>query len=286
VDTSSRVSDSLDLSSAFKETLTLMTKRTALGLLLSVVLIGAAAPDYTQYAESTAVDGKLPVDLRGVWFVVAQPRVTKDGKSKTLPQLIRASQQGLDLTLHVMDVRLPKGIVEAVRAANDKLEPWTPSDDDLAMLRQQWSKLPLATNKDPKAGDVAYSWVRFQLATPERYADTFPNQDAPLRDLLADSGFALQVDESYRPLPLPPGSNIGQLMMRKTIYGVRSASDTRLEGKLVTGFIAATPLAPIPYNFGGSFTMYRLASSAGTKNAPKPASRPPSPAPPRRRARR
>src|SRR5881392_4262187 len=81
-------------------------------LLLSGLPARAATPDYTQYAEHTTVTGKLPVDLRGVWFVVARATVTKDGKSKTLPQLIAVSQQGKDLTLHLMDVRLPRGMVE------------------------------------------------------------------------------------------------------------------------------------------------------------------------------
>jgi len=250
-----------------------MTKRSALGLLLlSAVLVGAATNDYSRYTESTTIDGRLPVDVRGVWFVVAQPRVG-DGKFKTLPQLIAVSQGSSGLTLHLMDVRLPKEMVQGVRAANDKLERWTPSDKDVALLRQQWSKLPPATDKDVMAGDLAYSQVRFSLASPERYADAFPKQDDALRDVLADSGFTLEVDESYRSLPIPPGKNVGQLMLRKTIYGVRSASDTVLEGKLVTGLLAATPFTPIPYNFGGSFTMYRLASSSATKSAPKPPSR-------------
>ena len=251
-------------------------------LLLSGLPARAATPDYTQYAEHTTVAGKLPVDLRGVWFIVAQPTVTKDGKSKTLPQLIAVSQEGAKLTLHLMDVRLPKGMADAVREANEKLKPWSPSDADVALLRQQWAKLPPATDKDPKAGDLWYAQVEFALAAPERYADAFPRQDDALRGVLAESGFSLQVNESYRPLPVPPGSNIGQLMVRKTIYGVGKASDTRLEGKLVVGFVAATAYNPLPFNFGGSFTMYRLASSAPAKKAPPAASK----APPARRGHR
>src|SRR5438093_121603 len=220
-------------------------------LLLSGLPARAATPDYTQYAEHTTVAGKLPVDLRGVWFIVAQPTVTKDGKSKTLPQLIAVSQEGAKLTWHLMDVRLPKGMADAVRVANEKLNPWSPSDADIALLRQQWSKLPPATDKDPKAGDLWYAQVEFALAAPERYADAFPRQDDALRGVLAESGFSLQVNESYRPLPVPPGSNIGQLMVRKTIYGVRKASDARLEGKLVVGFVAATAYNPLPFNSGG-----------------------------------
>src|SRR5205809_358905 len=176
-------------------------------LLLSGLPARAATPDYTQYAEHTTVAGKLPVDLRGVWFIVAQPTVTKDGKSKTLPQLIAVSQEGAKLTLHLMDVRLPKGMADAVREANEKLKPWSPSDADIALLRQQWSKLPPATDTDPKAGDLRYAQV---------------------------------------------------------------------------GFVAATAYNPLPFNVGGSFTMYRLASSAPAKKAPPAASK----APPARRGHR
>jgi hypothetical protein len=51
-------------------------------------------------------------------------------------------------------------------------------------------------------------------------------------------------------------------MQRTTIYGFRGAGgDHLLEGAEVIGFLAAHPLAPIPLNWSGKFTMYRLASA-------------------------
>jgi hypothetical protein len=37
----------------------------------------------------------------------------------------------------------------------------------------------------------------------------------------------------------------------------------------MTGFLAAGLTSPLPFSFGGSFTMYRLAGPSGNGGAPK-----------------
>jgi hypothetical protein len=267
----------------------MIRKLLAAALLVSV---GAVAAPTQDYQETTTVAGKIPVDLRGAWFLVAQPEVAKD-KFKTFVELLAISKQkDGQLAFHLLDVRLPPGIAAELKAANNDLTHWIPSPEELATLRKGWSKLPPATDKDPVAGDVAYGRIQFRLASPERYAEVFSKQDAALKGVLSDSTFTLEVVEQYRALPISPEQRIVQLMQRKTIYGFRSAGDQLLQGEQVIGFLAAHPLAPLPLNWGGKFTMYRLASAkevggAVPRSAGAPAahgkSRRPSAKPPERK---
>lgn len=228
-------------------------KATALGLAaLCCVAAAAGTPDYK---ETTTVKGKIPLDLRGVWLLVAQAETP--GGFKTFPQLLKISGTKGGLAMHLMDVRLPKEIVQAVRESDSTPTPWAPSAEDLKGLRKQWATLPPATKKNVAAGDVVYQEVNFTTATPERYAEVFPGHDAKL---MAETVFCLEVVEKYGSQPLPPGSNIGQLALRKSVYGVRSVSDALLEGRQAVAFLAMGSVAPVPLSFGGMFKMYRLAS--------------------------
>ena len=96
-----------------------------LGALLvsSTALVGATR----DYDETTTVAGKVPVDLRGVWLLVAQPEVAK-GKFKTFPELLMISQQKDGRpSVHLLDVRLPADMAGEVKVANEKLEFWRAS---------------------------------------------------------------------------------------------------------------------------------------------------------------
>jgi len=215
-------------------------------LLVPLTTLVGATRDYD---ETTTVAGKVPVDLRGVWLLVAQPEVAK-GKFKTFPELLMISQQKDGRpSVHLLDVRLPADMAGEVKAANEKLEFWAPSAVELAALRRGWSKLPPATNKDVHKSDVAYGTVDVTVASPEKYGEVFAGGDPGIEEALKGSMFALQVVERFRPLPMPPGENIAQVMERKSVYVVRSATDSVLEGKQFTGFVAAGPGVPIPIPF-------------------------------------
>jgi len=236
--------------------------KTKLGaLLVGLAAVPALAGATPAYDETTTVAGKIPIDLRGVWLLVAQPEVAKD-KFKTFPELLVISQQkDGQPSFHLLDVRLPADMAAQVKAANDSLASWAPSDEQLAALRRGWSKLPPATDKDVMAGDHAYARIDYRLTAPERYPEVFARQDKLLKSVLSESTFSLQVVEQYRALPLPADSNVTQLARRTSVYGFRNASDHVLEGAQVTGFLAALPFAPLPLSWSGKFTMYRLASA-------------------------
>src|SRR5205823_3559449 len=147
-----------------------------------------------------------------------------------------------------------------------------PSPADIALLRKEWSKLPPQTNKDVHRSDVAYGNVDVTVASPDKYSTVFTSGDAGIDDALKASKFAFQVVEKYRPLPVPPGENVAQVMERKSVYVVQSVTDSMLEGKQFTGYVAAGPGVPIPITFVGPFRFYRLAK--GNVGAAPPATSP------------
>ena len=239
-------------------------------LLCGLPHAGAATLDH----EETKVEGKLPVDLGGAWLLLIHMQLPGGKGWKTSLELVRAARSKEGVQLHLLDVRMPKDIQEPLRAANDQFTPWEPSPKQLAALSREWASLPPATDKDVRRGDVAYAQVQFTLATPERYAEVFPRQDGVVKDVLAQSAFGMQIVESYRALPVPPGENISQVLQRKAIYGARGVSANLIEGKQVTGFLAAGYVGPIPIDVQGTFRMYRLAAAAGSRSAPSPTPRP------------
>jgi len=256
---------------------------TVLGLTTAWCLIAGAAAKPPDFAQATQVEGKVPVNLAGAWFLYAQAEFV-GGKSRALaPELLAVSQKNeRDIVLRILDVQLPKSIDEPYKAANRKPKAWEPTAEDIKLLRNQWSKLPPATNKDLHASDVVYDRVEFTLASPEKYDEVFSAADPGIADALKGSLFAMQVVEKYRPQPTAPGENIAQVMERRSIYVVRSTSDSVLEGKQFTGYVAAGPGLPIPISLNGPFKLYRLAKAGpvakgGTAPTPKKS------APPRRR---
>ena len=252
---------------------TMLRLTAAVWLLTSTA--SAKPPDFEQ---TTHVAGKAPVSLGGAWFLYAQAEFP-GGKSRALaPELLTVSRKSdHDVALHLLDVQLPKSIDGPYKAANRKPQAWQPSPEDLALLRKEWSKLPPATNKDLHASDVVYDRVEFTLASPDKYAEVFTAADAGVDEALKGSLFALQVVERYRPQPMPPGEQIAQVMERKSIYVVRSSSDSMLEGQQFTGYVAAGPGVPIPIALNGPFKLYRLAKGGAAPAAPaaKPARRRP-----------
>ncbi len=224
---------------------------------------GAVAAKAPGFVQATQVQGKMPVSLGGAWFLYARAEFS-GGKSRALPpQLFTASQKDGQVSLHLLDVQMPKSIDEPYKAGNRQPTAWEPTPADVAGLRKQWSKLPPATNKDFRAGDVSYDKVEFMLVSPDKYNEVFSGRDPGIEEALSGSVFALRVVEKYRPLPAPPGQNVAQVMERRTIYVVRSASDGVLEGKQFTGYVAAGPGLPIPISLTGPFKIFRLTSSPG-----------------------
>ena len=229
----------------------------------------AAIAKLPDFAQATRVEGKVPVSLGGAWLLYAQAQFP-GGRRRALPPELLSVSQGRegDVVFHLLDVQLPKSIYEPYQAGNKQPKAWEPTPADIALLRKQWSKLPPTTNKDFNKSEVAYDSVEFTLVSPEKYGAAF-SRDPGMEEVLTGSVFALKVVEKYRALPVPPGENVAQVMERKSIYVVRSTSDSVLEGKQFTGYVAAGPGVPIPIALNGPFKLYRLAKGASASAPPK-----------------
>ena len=256
--------------------------RTLFALMTALVATFPAAaavePNAAGIAQQTQVVGKLPVNLGGAWFLYAQAEFP-GGKSRALaPELLRASQNDGNVALQLLDVQLPKSIYDPYQAASRGTKAWEPTPDDIALLRKDWSKLPPATAKDWRKSEVVYDKVEFTFASPDKYGETFQGEASGIGDALSGSLFAFQIVEHYRPQKVEPGQNVAQVMERKSVYVVRNATDSMIEGKQFTGYLAAGPGVPIPISFNGPFRLYRLAKAAGPAPAAKAAPKPKAPA--------
>lgn len=243
----------------------------------SLAAATASAAKAPEVPHTTRVAGKAPVNIGGAWLVYAQAQFAGDKSRALQPELWTVARKGdQDVTIRLLDVSLPKSIDESFRAANKQPKAWEPTPADLALLRKDWSKLTPPASRDVHRGDVAYGNVNFTLASPDKYGEVFPAGDTGIGEALKGSLFALQAVERFSPLPVPSGENVAQVMERNTIYVVQKTSDSLIEGKQFTGYVAAGPGAPIPITLVGPFRFYRLAKgSVGTAAAPStPRSKP------------
>ena len=251
-------------------------------LLASIVggwvgLHAAIAATPSPFPQETRVVGKAPADLGGAWFLYAQAQFTA-GKSRALPpQLITATPGGEGgLQMKVLDVQLPKSIYEPYQNGNRQPQAWEPTPQDVALLRKEWAKLPPATDKDWRKSEKEYERVEFTVVSPDKYAEAFADQSSEIHQAIDGSPYALVISEHYRPHPVPAGENVAQALLRKTIYVVRKRSDSLVEGKQFTGYVAAGAGVPLPINTSGPFRLYRLAKGKGNASAPATSKQSPS----------
>lgn len=215
--------------------------------------------EQTAFAESTTVIGKVDADLNGVWLLVAHAQVAP-GKFKSFPQMLRISAGANGPQLEMLDVRLPPEVVSEVQQASTRtFTRWVPSAQLRATLATSWAQLAPAVQKT--LDEFLFSKIEFTLAAADSYGQVFPRRDEALEKVLEGSKWALKVDEHYQPRQLPDEARIAQLIQRTTIYAAKTVGKSEVRGALSLGFVAAGSGTPIPLQFIGDFTLYRLGSS-------------------------
>lgn len=207
------------------------------------------------FTETTSNHGKIDQDLTGVWLVVVSVEIAPE-KFRTFPQLLKITKGKEGREAHMVDVRLPQPVQQSIREARFSL--WQPNEEMLATLRKTWADLPKYESKG--VGEMIYHEITYSFASPDQYAATFTLRDPELDKILEDSRFALSVSERYLPHKLPPKSRVSQLMGRDTYYAIKSVEPGLIKGRHRVNFLAAGAGVPVPYNMGGPFVMYRIAS--------------------------
>jgi len=204
----------------------------------------------------------VPVRLGGAWFLYAQAEFP-GGKTRALaPALLTASQKTTPTSRcgsSTCDAQIDR---RALRGREQAAQGVEPSREDIALLRQQCRNFFLQrTGLAEERGAVRPGGIHACLA--EKYAEVFAQQDPGITAAL--SGRLRHAGGREVPAAAgPAGENVAQVMERKSMYVVHSATDSLLEGQQFTAYLAAGPGVPIPMTFMGPFKLYRLAKATGT----------------------
>ncbi len=207
--------------------------------------------------EKTTVQGKPETSLAGVWLLVARAEIVP-GKFRNFPQIFKITQGTDGVKFQLLDLKLPEDVQQSVSDANRKVVAWAPTPEMVQELKQNWSTLPVL--KEKYIDEFLYGKITYAVVAPDQYAAAFggtPNDE--MKKLLDGTKLAFKVEEAYRPRDLGPDSRIAQMVSRTTVYGVKSADANTIAGTQSMALIAVGASSPIPYAFGGPFTMYRLA---------------------------
>jgi hypothetical protein len=218
----------------------------------------ASAPQRQDPPTSTTeVLGTIPVDLRGLWLLVANGKVGDSPVVRNTVELYSIAQKdgALDVELLVRD--LPKKLQDDIASADKASRPWTPTEADLKLLRREVDAL--------EAGDpMRYVKHTTRLVAADRYA---ADLRAGTQSMVENSAFAIEIEHGYRPGPVE--GQKAQLMADKALYAVEKSEPQRLEGEHLRNILAAG-FVPVPINLSGPFTLYRL--RAAGESAPPPQS--------------
>jgi hypothetical protein len=207
------------------------------------------------FTESTTVQGKLP-SIQGVWLLVARPQIVP-GKEQNFVQLLKITGKEEAPEFHMLDVRLPPEVEKVVKETNIKREGWKPDEKSLGTLASSWQKLPKYDAKG--VGEFIFDKVTFEASAADQFDNAFGKRTDELNNMMKDSTFAVQVTENYLPHTLPPDAKVAQIMQRRTVYLAKSVAKDSIAGDAAMGFLTAGAAgSPLPMQFKGTFSMYRL----------------------------
>jgi hypothetical protein len=208
------------------------------------------------FQESTTTRGTIDGKLTGVWLLVGNVQIAA-GKFKSFVQLLKVTDGKSGPEFHLLDVRLPASVEKSLKeSSQNTLTAWVPSAEVLKLLAQEWSKLPPAKTK--ALDEFLYANIDYVLASPDRYEE-FPKRNDATNKILEGSKFGILIIEDYRPREQAPEARHSQLARRTSYYGVKAVDKESVKGDMYSGFLAVGAGVPLPFEWPGTFTMYKLA---------------------------
>jgi hypothetical protein len=175
------------------------------------------------------------------------PQPVASGETPVEPKVLsygipRAPDSAVDLqdqvSVHLMDVDMPKSIQDTIDKNNKEERVWEPSEKDLALLKSSWKTLK------PRAKSE-YSSIEWKVLQ-DKYLEGGMLQD----DKTKNAKFVISGDAALIAGP-------GQANRSILVYGADQVSDRLIEGGHVRAIMTAAPML-IPIDMKGSFKMYRL----------------------------
>jgi len=196
-------------------------------------------PPAAEPVETTEVQGTPPQDIVGRWVAASQARLPGASGVRPLVRMweIRQGPDHLEVTLRRANV--PEAVNDKVIDATAAKKPWTPTEEDLRLLAEQWDQLP------PVEAD--YKRIENKVLSADAYPPAY-NSD----EVTKDSRFAIVMTENF--------SGSQPVIRNFSIYAIRESTPTVLSGTFVLSTLAAAPF-PIPITLKGDFQAYRLTPS-------------------------
>jgi hypothetical protein len=204
-------------------------------VLLAMVLASARADAPAAVSETTAVKGRVPLDLVGRWLVAHDARLPT-GKLRPFVRLVEIRQGAEHLELHLHQVELPDDLKARREQAAAAGESWHPTPDDLAIVTGRWAGLA------PIPSDLDH--VENELFGADAFTDELKHDEET-----RDSDAAIVTKEFF--------SGAQPVKSTIAIYGVRERSPAEFAGTFVSTSIATAPF-PLPITLRGAFRAYRL----------------------------
>jgi hypothetical protein len=189
-------------------------------------------------AEKTDVEGTVPADITGRWFVVTQIKLPT-GAVTPAGRLLEIARGAGHLELHVRRAELPASVSAKLKETPPGAFVWVPADGDLREVAERWDELP--------AVPADYTSVESKLIG----ADAFP-REFQVDQTTKGASFAISIREAFT------GSQRVQSVY--TVLGVREHREGRFSGTFIMTTIAVAPF-PIPITLKGDFQAYRVAAA-------------------------
>ena len=206
--------------------------------LACALLLVATATFAEPFTETTKVEGDVPADIIGRWFVVAQGKA-KTGLTRTIVQAWELRRGSEHLELVFRRTPLPQPITDAIQEAGTAGREWHPSDDDLRAVATTWEGPPAADDRV----EVVSRLVAPSAFTPDLADD----------DVTKGSELAIVVDERF--------TGAEHIARTTSIFGIRQRTPTTLRGTFV-GTTIAIVFSAVPITFTGEFEAQRVDARA------------------------
>src|SRR5207244_3895480 len=141
-------------------------------------------PPAAEPPETTEVRGTAPPDIVGRWVAAGQARLPGAAGARPLVRMWEVRQGRDHLEVALRRANLPEAVNDKVIDATAAKKPWTPTEDDLRLLAEQWDQLP------PVQAD--YKKIENKILSADAYPPEYKSDE-----VTKDSRFAIVIAEGF-----------------------------------------------------------------------------------------
>ena len=198
----------------------------------------AAAPEAAAAGpatQETVVNG-TPPRLLGRWLVVSWIQ-SGAGKFTSLQGFWQIAEENGKPAMKLVFTSLPESLKSKVSAASAQNQQWTPTAEDLALLRERWDQLPI--------DDSSYTTVWNEISAPDGFDEGLKTEERT-----KDARFIVR-----QRLDLKPGTS--PVLRQIFVFAVTGNDGDVFTGNFDGVMVAAAPM-PMPIPLKGTFRLYHI----------------------------